>query len=65
MLKDLQVNFNSNNAIDVLKPTLASTSYSIFKNGFVDKSIRYINSIDWITEQNVRSAYNGGFCHCY
>jgi hypothetical protein len=50
MLKDLKVYFNSENAIDVLKPTLASTAYSIFKNGFVEKSIKYINSIDWITE---------------
>ena len=36
MLIDLRINFNWENAIDVLKPTLASTAYSIFKNGFVN-----------------------------
>ena len=63
-MRSLNIKFNDD-AIAVLSPTLASTAYNLFRNGFISAPIEYIQNTEEDIERYVRMAYKGGFCHCY
>lgn len=64
MMRRLKINFNDD-AIAVLSPTLASTAFNLFKNGYTLAPLMYIPYAEEDIERYVRMAYKGGFCHCY